>query len=94
MRKIIQLLYDHTTKAHRPVFLVLCDDGSVWRRTWTEKTVRTEYEANSLLNEPACAIIEPVYTAIWERATEFDQLTNIQAFVQAGMINQQNPLNE
>ena len=77
MRKIIQLLYDQTSKSQRPVFLALLDDGTVWRQTWVPVSARPA-EGNTL------QIVDPVYVQKWERATEFDQLTNRPAYVEAG----------
>jgi len=37
MRKIIQIIPDHTAKAHRAGWLAVCDDGSVWRYHQIEK---------------------------------------------------------
>lgn len=70
MRKIIQLLYDHTHKPpQRPAFLALCDDGSVWRQVYVEVPCKPA-PGNTL------QIVDPIHVQKWRRATEFDQLTN------------------
>lgn len=78
MRKITQLLYDHTAKSQRPVFLALCDDGTVWRQTWVPVSARPA-PGNTL------QIVDPMYVQKWQRAPEFDQLTYLAPYVEAGM---------
>ena len=65
MRKIIQILYDHRAKAARPLFLALCDDGTVWRQVEVADPV-IKPERGIML------IVDPTYHTEWERADEFE----------------------
>ena len=64
MRKIIQILYDHTQKSQRPLWLVLCDDGTVWRQIMVQNPLKPTH--GSLV------IIDPTYHTEWERVDEFE----------------------
>jgi hypothetical protein len=67
MRKIIQILYDH--RSTRPgktlAFLVLCDDGTVWRQV--EVMNSDERPINH-----GFMIVDPTYHTEWEQAIEFN----------------------
>lgn len=65
-RKIVQVLYDHTAKTARPLWLVLCEDGSVWRQKLVENTLK--------FNPSTLQIVDPTFHTEWERVPEFDLL--------------------
>jgi hypothetical protein len=64
MRKIIQILYDHRSKATRPLFLALCNDGSVWRQI--------EVPNPLIPTTGGLMLVDPTYHTEWERADEFE----------------------
>jgi hypothetical protein len=66
MRKIIQILYDHTQKSQRPLWLVLCDDGTVWRQIMVPNPL--------IPTTGGLMLVDPTYHTEWERAVEFDGL--------------------
>lgn len=62
-------MYDHTVLTKRPHFIVLCDDGTIWRQVDRAIEHTVDYGPHK--------IVDTKYEQVWEQASEFNCIPGI-----------------